>query len=163
MSLAAARRGHVLPAVTRVSAAQVLNLPVCLRGIQLGRATDLILDRDRRRVLGIEVRCGDEARRFLPFAVARVEDGAIAISSTLVLLDRAELAFYTERGSTFTALRGVTVHRGGDPLGTLADVEFAADGAIEVAAVATPEGGVTVRYDEVAIAPAAGTGVRAAS
>lgn len=84
---------------------QLLRRPVRLRGIDLGRAVDLILDRGARRVVGFEVRCGDEEHRFLAWPAARLEDGHIDVRSPLVLLDRDELAFYTERGRTLSALR----------------------------------------------------------
>jgi hypothetical protein len=38
----------------------LLALPVRLHGIQLGRPVDLLLDREAVRVVGLDVRCGDE-------------------------------------------------------------------------------------------------------
>lgn len=126
--------------MTALSAERLLRLPVRVRGIQLGRPTDLVLDRDRRRVLGVDVLCGDDARRFLPFSVATVGPDALDAPSPLVLLAEAELSFYTRRGSTFAGLRGKEVARRGVALGTLVDLELGADGAVTAAVVAA-EGG----------------------
>jgi sporulation protein YlmC with PRC-barrel domain len=116
----------------------VLALPVRLHGIDLGRTVELVVDLDVRRVLGLEVRCGDEAHRFLPLAAAHVRDGEIAVASPLTLLD--ELAFYRGRGHGLVALRGARVATAGGTLGTLRDVVFDADGSIRELVVATPAG-----------------------
>ena len=99
---------------------ELLQRPVRLRGIQLGRAVDLILDPAGRRVLGFDVLCGDGAHRFLPVAVAETRPGEISVRSSLTLLDPAELAFYRERGTTLTALQA----------DELEDVVLDADGAV---------------------------------
>ena len=116
----------------------VLSLPVRLHGIDLGRAVELVVDLAVRRVLGVEVRCGDEMHRFLPLAAAHVHDGEIAVASPLTLLD--ELAFYRGRGHGFAALRGAQVASAGRLRGTLRDVVFDADGSIRELVVATPAG-----------------------
>jgi hypothetical protein len=85
---------------------ELLLLPVCLRGVELGRPVDLIIDRNERRALGFEVFCGDRAHRFLPFAVATVTEDAIEIQSPLVLLDFGQLAFYREQAITLRELNG---------------------------------------------------------
>jgi hypothetical protein len=121
----------------------VLALPVRLHGIALGRSVELILDVDVRRVLGLEVRCGDDVHRFLPLAAARFRDGEIAIGSPLTLLD--ELAFYRARGHGLCALRGARVANPGGELGTLRDVVFDAEGTIRELVVATPTGDRHVR------------------
>jgi hypothetical protein len=84
---------------------ELLRRPVRIRGIQLGRAVDLILDPGGQRVLGFDVLCGDGAHRFLPIAAAEPSGGEISVRSSLTLLDPDELAFYRERGTTLTALR----------------------------------------------------------
>jgi hypothetical protein len=76
---------------------EVLALPVRLHGIQLGRPVDVLVDREADRVLGFEVRCGDEAQRFLPFAVARIGTDEIALDSALTLIDEPDLDFYRGR------------------------------------------------------------------
>lgn len=78
-------------------AGDLLNLPVRVRGIELGRPVDLIVDREGSRALGFDVLCGDEAHRFLPFAVAAVRDDEIEIFTPLVLLDFGQVGFYREQ------------------------------------------------------------------
>jgi hypothetical protein len=116
----------------------VLTLPVRLHGIDLGRAVELVVDLDVRRVLGFEVRCRDDVHRFLPLAAAHVRDGEIAVASSLTLLD--ELEFYRGRGHGLGALRGAQVAIAAGKLGTLRDVVFGADGSIRELVVATPAG-----------------------
>src|SRR5256714_10938337 len=118
--------------------AEVLALPVRMHGISLGRSVGLIVDVDVRRVLGFEVRCGDDTHRFLPLAAARVRGGEIAVASPLTLLD--ELAFYRARGHGLGALRGARVANAGREVGTFRDVVFEDDGAIRELVVATPTG-----------------------
>jgi len=121
-----------------VSSANVLALPVRLHGIELGRSVDLIVALDARRVLGFEVRCGDDTHRFLPLAAARVHHGEIATGSSLTLLD--ELAFYRARGHGLAALRGARVANAGGEVGVLRDVVFEDDGSISELVVATGAG-----------------------
>ena len=116
----------------------LLRLPVRVNGIELGNPVDLILDR-RRRVVGFDVRCGDERRRFLPLAVARVHEHEIDISSPLLLLEEAQLSFYCEDGTTLSALRGARVLRYGTEHGKVADVELGV--AAQVEAVVLEDGG----------------------
>jgi sporulation protein YlmC with PRC-barrel domain len=122
------------------SVERLLRLPVRLRGIQLGRPVDLLLDRDGRRGLGLEVICGDDEHRFLPLAVGQVAADGIEVRSPLVLLAENELAFYTSRGSTFASLRGKEVLLCGEPVGTVEDLVLALDGSIETVVVATEDG-----------------------
>jgi hypothetical protein len=129
-----------------VSGDDVLRLPVRLRGIELGRPVDLIFDRDAHRVLGVEVLCGDDERRFLPFAVATVRTDELEVRSALVLLEEAQLAFYTSAGRTLRSLRGATVVRRGILLGTLQDVAVDDEGAITSVLVATADGPRTLDY-----------------
>ena len=116
----------------------VTMLPVRLHGIELGRAVELIVDLDVRRVLGFEVRCGDDAHRFLPLAAARVRDGEIATGSSLTLLD--ELPFYRSRGHGLAALRDARVAYARHELGALGGVVFEDDGSISQLVVATTAG-----------------------
>jgi hypothetical protein len=98
-----------------LSAAGSLQRPVRLRGIQLGRPVDLLLDLDAWNVLGFVVLCGDESRRFLPFAACQVLDEEIAVGSALMLLEDA--GFYEKRGVSFRSLLGEEMEGG-----TLRDV-----------------------------------------
>jgi hypothetical protein len=107
---------------------ELLRRPVRLRGIELGRAVDLILDRGCRRVVGFDVLCGDGAHRFLPLSAADAHPDQNTVRSSLTLLDADELAFYRERGTTLTALR----------VDELADIVLGEDG--EVAERLPPDG-----------------------
>lgn len=146
-----------------LSAAHLLRLPVRVRGIELGRPVDLVLDREHTRALGFEVLCGDEERRFLPLAVATVRDTELELRSPLGLLAEAELAFYTKRGSTFAGLRGCGVARARETLGELVDLTLAADGTIAAVVVATPDGREELDYGPDVVLVPAGMRVRAAS
>jgi hypothetical protein len=81
-------------------------LPLRFRGIELGRAVDLVVDPKAPRALGFEILCGDQAHRFLPFAVATVNEDAIEIESPLVLLDFGQVGFYREQATTLSELNG---------------------------------------------------------
>ncbi len=87
-------------------AEELLNLPVRVRGIELGRPVDLIVDHGVTRAVGFDVLCGDEAHRFLPFAVASVVGDGIEIESPFVLLDLDQVAFYREQATSLRALNG---------------------------------------------------------
>jgi hypothetical protein len=93
-----------------LSAAGSLQRPVQLRGILLGRPVDLLLDLDAWNVLGFVVLCGDESRRFLPFAACQVLDDEIAVGSALMLLEDA--GFYERRGVSFRSLLGTELSGG---------------------------------------------------
>jgi hypothetical protein len=85
---------------------ELLELPVRVRGIALGRPVDLLIDRDRTRALGFDVLCGDEAHRFLPFVAANVRADAIEIDSPFLLLDFAQVDFYRRQATTLRELNG---------------------------------------------------------
>jgi len=87
-------------------AEDLLSLPVRMGGIALGRSVDLLIDRERRRALGFDVLCGDDAHRFLPFMVARVRDDAIEIDSPFLLLDFAQVDFYRHQATTLRERNG---------------------------------------------------------
>jgi hypothetical protein len=116
-----------------LSAAGSLLLPVQLRGIQLGRPIDLLLDLDHWNVLGFVVLCGDESRRFLPLAASQVLDEAVAVGSALMLLE--DVGFYEERSVSFRSLLGTELARGivrdawFTPAGAVAELEIEIDGA----------------------------------
>lgn len=146
-----------------VSAQHVLSLPVRVRGIQLGRPVDLVFDRAVRRVLGFEVRCGDDERRFLPLAVVKVRARELEVGSPLLLLGETQLAFYTSAGCTFRTMRGAHVVERGTLLGELEDVTFDARGEISSVLVLTPSGPEPVAYDADVELELPRPGVRAAS
>jgi hypothetical protein len=124
----------------------LLALPVRLHGIQLGRPVDLLLDREELRVLGLDVRCGDEVHRFLPLPTASVSAEAIAISSPLVLLEEDQLDFYRTRAFAFTSLRGRPVEQRGREVGALDDIVVRSDGSLHELVV-TGNGETLLAFD----------------
>ena len=72
----------------------LLRVPVLIRGIRLGEVESVLLAAEEPRIIGLDVRCGDGASRFLPFATARRGHHGIEIDSTFTLLDARELDFY---------------------------------------------------------------------
>src|SRR2546421_658912 len=92
---------------------ELLRLPVCFNGIELGRPVDVLIDRGASRAVGLEVVCGDDERRFLPLAVAVVDGDSIAIESPLLFVGESGLSFYREEASTLRALRGARIEQRG--------------------------------------------------
>jgi hypothetical protein len=113
---------------------QLLQLPVQLRGIWLCRPVDLLLDGTAWRVLGFVVLCGDESRRFLPYAAAELREDEIEVPSALLLLE--DIAFYRERSRSLRTLVGATVASDRREVGELRDLFVAADGSVESLLVA---------------------------
>jgi hypothetical protein len=107
-------------ALGSLSATEALQLPVRLRGIQLGRPVDLLLERDSWHVLGFVVRCSDESQRFLPLAASQPSHEEIAVGSALMLLE--DVSFYRTRGTSFRRLLGGEVRQRGRPAGRLRDL-----------------------------------------
>ena len=105
-----------------------------MHGINLGRPTDVLLDIASWQTLGFVVRCGDEARRFLPYAACNPTDEDIAVPSALMLLE--DVAFYEKRGVSFRSLLDGTVGVHGSLVdawvgqgGAVAELEVERDGA----------------------------------
>jgi hypothetical protein len=121
---------------------ELLALPVRLHGIQLGRPVELLLDREARRAVGLDVLCGDEVHRFLPLPTAAILDDEILVLSPLVLLE-LELEFYRARTIALSRVRGRPVERNRRELGVLQDVVVAEDGRLVAAIV----GGERVPFD----------------
>jgi hypothetical protein len=71
------------------------------------RVADLVLDQARAHVLGFVVGSGHE-RRFLPWAVARVERDHVATRSAASLFTPDELDFYVGNGARLAAELGGT-------------------------------------------------------
>jgi hypothetical protein len=113
-----------------LTAARLLALPVRLHEISVGKPVDVVLDLESKRVIGLEVLCEDEARRYLPLAAASVTDDAIAIRSALLLIDERELGWYRRRAHWLGSLRGAAVHEGRRELGSLADLLLGPDGSV---------------------------------
>lgn len=111
----------------------LLQLPLRLRGIRLGRPVDLLLDPAEWRALGFVVLCGDESTRFLVFAAVDPQEDAIDVPSALLLLEDVE--FYRERSRSLRGLLGGAVVSGGRTLGELRDLSIAPDGTVETLVV----------------------------
>jgi hypothetical protein len=111
-----------------LSGERLLGLAVRLRGLQLGRPVELLLDRETLRAVGLDVLCRDDVHRFLPFPTASVSEEGIVIPSALFLLDEDELDFYRSRTIALSTLRGRAVTWNGRLLGTVRDVAIAASG-----------------------------------
>ncbi len=88
------------------TARELLQLPVTVDGIRLGRCVDVVLDDTGERVIGVVVLCGDEAERFLVIDAADVREGEIVVSSALLLLE--DVDFYRRRGRSLRDLRAST-------------------------------------------------------
>ncbi|HEV8251389.1 MAG TPA: hypothetical protein VGQ15_15570 [Gaiellaceae bacterium] len=114
-----------------VSLRELLERPVMLDDIRLGAPIDAVLDAGSLRVVGLEVECGDGARRFLPLGAARIRGDRLAVGSALMLLEENVRDFYRRRSSTFSALVGLPVERAGRPLGRLVDLVIGPDGTTE--------------------------------
>jgi len=84
------------------SAEELLQLPVQLHGIRLGRPVDVLYDAAGERLLGCVVLCGDGTERFLVLDAAEVRDHEIAVGSAFLLLE--DVDFYRERGRSVREL-----------------------------------------------------------
>ncbi len=122
------KRDRAVLAERSSSGGELLHLPVCADGAELGRPTDLLVDLDRLRVVGINVRCSQGADRFLPLAAAELAGERINVASSLALLD--ESAYYGEHGASLRSLRGAAVDLAGRPVGTLSDIVLRSDGEV---------------------------------
>lgn len=85
------------------SATELLQLPVQLHGIRLGRPVDLLFDAAGERPLGVVVLCEDGTERFLVLDAADVREEEIAVDSAFLLLE--DVDFYRQRGRSLRELR----------------------------------------------------------
>ncbi|HSD79238.1 MAG TPA: hypothetical protein VLB47_01205 [Solirubrobacteraceae bacterium] len=83
-----------------------------MRGIQLGRAVDLLLHPTEPHALGLDVLCGDDRHRFLPFSAAALREDHVEASSPLVLLDLRDDSFYRREARALGRLRGTPLEGG---------------------------------------------------
>ena len=141
------RPGHDGRGMSERSGTELLGLPVRLHGLQLGRPSDLLLDREGMRAVGFDIVCGDDAHRFLPFPTAAITEEAIIITSPLVMLEAGELAFYRSRSFTLSSLRDRPVERKGRSVGILRDVLVATDGELAAVLVETDGAAERVPFD----------------
>jgi sporulation protein YlmC with PRC-barrel domain len=133
------------------SATELLQLPVQLHGIRLGRPVDVLLDPADWRALGLVVLCGDESRRFLVFAAADPQQNAITVPSALLLLE--DVDFYRDRSRSLRALLGAAVTSGGHALGELRDLLVRPDGGVEALVVEGDGGLRQIGPDGVTVEP----------
>jgi hypothetical protein len=133
------------------SATALLQLPVQLHGIRLGRPVDLLLDPVDWRALGLVVLCGDESRRFLVFAAADLQEDAIAVPSALLLLE--DVDFYRNRSRSLRSLLGAPVVNGRHAIGELRDLLVAPDGSVEALMVEADGGVVEVGPSDATVGP----------
>lgn len=137
----------------------LLRRAVTYRDIRLGGVGDALFDGALGRLVGLDVRCGDGAHRFLPFPACELVEGRLAVESALVFLER-DLDFYRLGGRSFSELVDEPVGRGAAELGVLADVLVNADGDVRRLLVATPKGeleleaGADLRVGNHALRPA---------
>jgi hypothetical protein len=92
---------------------ELLQRPVRLRGIQLGRPVDVLLHPQEPQALGLDVLCGDERHRFLPLSAVEVREDYVEAASPLVLLDLRDDSFYRREARSLAALRGTAVEDSG--------------------------------------------------
>ena len=52
-------------------------------------------------MVGLDVRCGDDDHRFLPFPACDIVDGHVSLESALMLLER-DVDFYRAGGRAFS-------------------------------------------------------------
>jgi hypothetical protein len=86
--------------------------------------------------VGLDLLCGDDVHRFLPFPTAAIGDEEIRILSPFVVHEQHELDFYRSRTLALGRLRGRPVERHGREVGLLPDVVVAEDGQLVAAIVA---------------------------
>jgi sporulation protein YlmC with PRC-barrel domain len=127
-----------------LSAEELLQFPVRLDSIDVGRAVDLIVDPVQKRALGLDVLCRDDVHRFLPLAAAEVRESEIRLTSPFALVDDDGFEFYRGRASSLRQLKGMQVARQGRDLGSIRDVVISPSGEIEAFVVAAGEDEVTV-------------------
>lgn len=128
----------------------LVRRPVTYRDIRLGITTDALFDRAVRRLVGLDVRCGDGADRLLPFPACDMRDSRLAVESALVLLE-GNVDFYRLEGSTFNALQGVSVLAGGVEVGALADLVVGDDGEVIRVVAAAQDGDVDLEPHEATV------------
>jgi len=125
---------------------RLLGLPVRVRGIELGRPVDLLVDPNQGRVLGLDVLCGDDRHRFLPLPTAIVAEDELVVPSALVLVDDEDAGFYRHRTFRLSSLRNLPVEQNEQQIGRLHDLLLEADGRIAALIVDGDDGRMSVPY-----------------
>jgi hypothetical protein len=109
------------------------------RDIRLGVAVDALLDGLLRRLVGLDVLCGDGAHRFLPFPACDVLETHLSVDSALVFLE-CDVDFYRAGGRPFSTLQGLPVRLSDIGVGTLADVVVTPAGDVQHVVASTSRG-----------------------
>lgn len=112
---------------------------VLYRDIRLGVVVDALLDGPVRRLVGLDVLCGDGAHRFLPFPACDVVESHIAVDSALVFLER-DVDFYRAGGRSFSKLQRLPVRLSGIEVGTLKDIVVTPAGDVRHVVASTSSG-----------------------
>jgi hypothetical protein len=112
---------------------------VMYRDIRLGVVVDALFDALVRRLVGLDVLCGDGAHRFLPFPACDVLEKHIAVDSALVFLER-DVDFYRTGGRPFSRLRRLPLRVSGLEVGPLRDVVVTSAGDVTRVVVSTMTG-----------------------
>jgi hypothetical protein len=135
----------------RLRTGSLAGRPVVIGDQRLGVAVDALFDRALGRLVGLDVRCRDDAHRFLPYPACEVLEDRLAVESALVLLER-ELDFYRVGGNALSKLRGQPVAVDGEEVGTLADLLVDVEGLVVGIVVAS-------RHGEIDVEPGAGVAI----
>lgn len=125
---------------------ELLRRPVRVHGIQVGRPVDLLLHPTEPQALGLDVLCGDDRHRFLPFSAAEVTARHVEAASPLVLLEMREGSFYRREARSLNALRGTPLR----DRSSLQDVVLAQDWRIRELVL---DGEQRVPLDGIALPP----------
>jgi hypothetical protein len=127
---------------------ELLRLPVRLRGIHLGRVVDVLLHPTEPQALGVDVLCGDETHRFLPFSASSLGEEAFEVQSPFVLLDLPPDSFYRLQARSLVELRGTRV---GDEGLSLLDIVLGPEWGVEELVLAGTTGARRVPLDGLAL------------
>lgn len=119
--------------MSRFLGSELVGRGVQLRDIRLGKAADVLLDSSGRRVLALEVLCGDGNRRVLPFPAAEIWPDRVAVESALVLMDDG---LYRARCLSLRELRGAPLPAGEK----IEDIVLDGDGHVLAVVVKTTGG-----------------------
>ena len=98
-----------------------------MRGIHIGHPVDVLLHPTKPQALGLDVLCGDDRHRFLPFSAATLHEDHVEAASPLVLLDLREDGYYRREARPLGELRGTPL----DGPRTLQDVVLGRDWSVE--------------------------------
>ena len=91
---------------SRFGLRELVGLPVRIGDVDVGRVTDVLLNRTLGHVLGLVVEGRGAHRHFLPWLAARVEADHVSALSIFALLSTSELVFYVDNGSPLSEQLG---------------------------------------------------------